>query len=731
MRYAALSLSLLLLVLLCGFASGAVTVYGGPNLDKLSPLETPGAAWRPGAVALECARNESEACQVLVRDPAAPLADVALLVGDLRGPGGAVLPASQVRVYREEWVDINAPYEVDKPSTNPDWRPDPLVPVRPGERCNVAAGRNLIFWLAIAVPESARPGRYEGEVRLTAGGRALPSVKVQLRVRDFALPRRPLLQSMVGLAAANLYKAHGCKTPADQEALIRLYFDEYARARLSPFLYAPGTQAFNPLPDAAIQWAFVKGADGQPTGEVRLDLAGFDREGKRYLDERDAFSAFNFAPYLWVRRDKQLFLRIADRNGTAVERRNADGSLNPVFDQLVINVFRGIGAHLAERGWLDRAVYYVVDEPGDNDAPALKEICQLVRQADPRLRTALTYDPANRPRLKELVDDQGRSLVSVWVPYCTHYNAEVAADQRRKGADYWLYDVSTTCLIGDSAATNRGLFWTIWERGAHGYLYYLTTWWGRQATPWERPSFMLPEFTYRYRQGDGYFFYPPLRRGEPEQPILDYVVPTIRWEMLREGAEDYDTLALLQSLTEQAEQKKLKVAAEGRQALALARELAETVGGVAEGHGIRDLTFTATAGWSFGLEEGWLTHKGGARSDLPLSFKTSQPDGQYQLALSVYDDSDYRGKPYSRFLVNGQPYASPGSGLKGSVVVPCGTVTVKDGRCSFVLSSVADNFGVIVYQASLSALPGAGGRDLYAVRTKLAETIERLQTGLR
>ncbi|HOU92536.1 MAG TPA: hypothetical protein PLU22_15895, partial [Polyangiaceae bacterium] len=61
------------------------------------------------------------------------------------------------------------------------------------------------------------------------------------------------------------------------------------------------------------------------------------------------------------------------------------------------------------------------DEPGDEDTPGIKQVCELIRAADPRLRTALTYDPANRPRLAELVDAQGQSLISLWVPYCTLY----------------------------------------------------------------------------------------------------------------------------------------------------------------------------------------------------------------------------------------------------------------------------------------------------------------------
>jgi hypothetical protein len=208
------------------------------------------------------------------------------------------------------------------------------------------------------------------------------------------------------------------------------------------------------------------------------------------------------------------------------------------------------------------------------------------------------------------------------------------------------------------------------------------------------------------------------------------VVPTIRWEMLREGAEDYDYLAMLEDLTGRAEQRKLKPAAEGQAALRLAREMSEIMSGLMEGHGIRDLVFKPTEGWGFGLEEGWLQGKSGKQVDLPISFKTTLPDGSYRLVLNVYDDANYRDLPYSRFLVNGKPYASSG-GMKGPTNVPTEVVSVKDGQCSFVLSSVADKYGVIVYQVGLQPAALGDRADLYTVRAKVADAIEHLQAALK
>jgi len=197
------------------------------------------------------------------------VSDLALELEGLRGPRGEVLAAGFIRLNKVEWVDINAPYDVETPSTNPDYQPDPLPPVDAvKDRFAAEPGKNLVFWLTVEVPEAVRPGTYRGQVRLLAGGRVAAAIALELRVRNFALPKTPILQSMIGLAESNIYKAHGCKTRDEKEKIIRTYFDEYIRARLSPFLYATGTMAFNPLPDGQIKWEFVKAANGQPAGEA-------------------------------------------------------------------------------------------------------------------------------------------------------------------------------------------------------------------------------------------------------------------------------------------------------------------------------------------------------------------------------------------------------------------------------------------------------------------------------
>jgi len=198
-------------------------------------------------------------------------------------------------------------------------------------------------------------------------------------------------------------------------------------------------------------------------------------------------------------------------------------------------------------------------------------------------------------------------------------------------------------------------------------------------------------------------------------------------------------MRLLERLTEQAHERGLPAAKVGQDALALARTLAGSTVGSVGGANIAQLQFTARAeaagaipgtGWTFNAKEGWLHHPGNQRANLPMRFDTDLPDGQYELITNVYADADYRGRPYSSFLVNGQPLRTGDSSLKGPIGVSAGTVEVREGVCRFVLSAVAEDKGVILYRVALRRPAADATVGLYAVRTRLADAIEQIQAAL-
>ena len=76
--------------------------------------------------------------------------------------------------------------------------------------------------------------------------------------------------------------------------------------------------------------------------------------------------------------------------------------------------------------------------------------------------------------------------------------------------------------------------------------------------------------------GDGRFVYPPEAAADahPPGPVLEGPVDSIRWEMLRDGIEDYEYLAILKRLIEQ---KKGKLSASQRKRLASLLEVPDSI----------------------------------------------------------------------------------------------------------------------------------------------------------
>ncbi|MCP3961227.1 MAG: DUF4091 domain-containing protein, partial [bacterium] len=83
--------------------------------------------------------------------------------------------------------------------------------------------------------------------------------------------------------------------------------------------------------------------------------------------------------------------------------------------------------------------------------------------------------------------------------------------------------------------------WLAWRERVEGLVYYSTTAW--DPSPWTDP--WLDD---RDGNGDGFLFYPPTDGTiayDPCQPQSNRLVTSIRWELLREGMEDYEYLWLL------------------------------------------------------------------------------------------------------------------------------------------------------------------------------------------
>jgi hypothetical protein len=214
---------------------GELLPVGGPDAAvwwassgwKVSDLrEIPPA--RGTAVKLSAARNEAEAVQVVVR-PGRPLTGFSASCGPLKGPRGAVIPASRVDLLKVAYVPVAVP--TDSLGCVADW-PDPLPPLPP--LSVLPAERNFPVWIRVRVPRGIPAGTYRGQVRMKAGGWSA-AVPLEVEVRGFDLPDRMTCETAFGFNPWLAFRYQKVEKEADRRLVLDKYLACLADNHISPY----------------------------------------------------------------------------------------------------------------------------------------------------------------------------------------------------------------------------------------------------------------------------------------------------------------------------------------------------------------------------------------------------------------------------------------------------------------------------------------------------------------
>lgn len=243
---------------------------------------------------------------------------------------------------------------------------------------------------------------------------------------------------------------------------------------------------------------------------------------------------------------------------------NAD---DPEYPIILESYCRQLEKHLSEMHWLDEAYIYWFDEPSPDQYGFVMNGFEKLKRYCPKIPRMLTEQPepqlAGGPNIYCVVSDL--------------YRHAAAEDRRAHGDKFWWYvctgpkEPYCTLFIDHPATEMRIWLWQSWQRNIEGILVWQTNYWTSAAAypddpqnPYEDPmgwtsGYSTPKGEKRpWGNGDGRFIYPPVAAAgaQPSAPVLDGPVDSIRWEMLRDGVEDYEYLAMLKRLLD-AKQAKL------------------------------------------------------------------------------------------------------------------------------------------------------------------------------
>lgn len=277
--------------------------------------------------------------------------------------------------------------------------------------------------------------------------------------------------------------------------------------------------------------------EGTTQVSVKIDWTAFDQAAKRYLDDF-GFTSFRlplqFLP--WGRSPDFHKGQIGPfAQGTAE------------YERLFKDYAMQVQNHLEQNGWLDKAYIYWFDEPEPADYAFCKDTFRMLKEAAPKLTRMLTEQP----------EEQIAGDIDLWCPVTSSYSYDACHARQKLGEKIWWYvccapKAPMAGLFIDHGATDlRAWMWQTWQNDVQGCLIWESTWWDSAGAPkspqnpWVDPMGWTPEGGC-WGNGDGRFLY-PANQDYPndKRPYVEAPVDSIRWEMLREGLEDYEYLYLL------------------------------------------------------------------------------------------------------------------------------------------------------------------------------------------
>jgi hypothetical protein len=464
---------------------------------------------------LVSARNGHISLQVAVRSGSRRLLRVRVIAPHL-GNAALMVQTYQVGTVKVKSHPTDTPLdEVVRSEVGP--YPDPLFPVE--KEIPLEASRTETLWVSIFTPEGKGPGIYRGMVEIDAGKQKL---RLPFHVEVFAatVPKQQKLWVTNWLwFERGLMAKHYPQLKSDPDrywTVLENIGRTMAEYKQNVVFVPVRTLARAQVTDGAVLYDF---------GPVDRWIEIFDKAGMARMIEGGHLSGRlgggYDSPYV-VPTDLIENGQIVRKDLPADDPR-AEGNLREFLRQL--------RNHLKEKGWLDRYVQHVHDEPHGAEMPIYRRFVHIVSEELPGVPTLDAISLGE--------DIPAQEETTIWVPKLGTFDErlDAIAAHKARGGQSWYY----ICLDPRGRYLNRFidfpllkvrlLPWIDYRYGLTGYLHWGGNFWTDRPFENVQPDwgggFFLPA-------GDDAIVYP-----DPER---DGVFVSTRLEVMREGIEDYELL---------------------------------------------------------------------------------------------------------------------------------------------------------------------------------------------
>lgn len=529
----------------------AIELWTTHSLDKLFPeSRKPGGATED--IRLKAARNETEDAQVALRTPTGlEIREASCSLPDLIGPGGKIIASKNLSA---SWVWYI--YVLNNPPANRD--PSSYLRKAPAFFPDAFLEEKTIFirdewtqplWVSVTVPKGTPAGEYRGRLGLDLverkGDKHHFEVPISVTVWPFTLPDQNHLRHTEWFWPLTLAKYYHLEPWSEPHwTWIERAASDMGRHRQDMILTA-----------------FTELVDGVQTrsGRLKCDFSRLDRwvtimrkaglewiEGAHVAGRGGGWES----DFVWRR------FPVLGEDGKPIDTSREKLS-EEQFEPYLERFLKAIHAHLKQKGWANRYVQHVADEPIPANEQSWVYRAGRVRQWLPGVPTI------------DAVETEGLvGYVDMRVPQIQEITPQ---RKRNPGEELWSY----VCLVPQGQYPNRFLdypsirnriiFWLSWSMNLKGFLHWgynsWRAWQGVPAdidiSPWQDASAGSIYCADRnpLPAGDPHLVYPG-KRG---------ICSSLRWEVIRKGCEDFEYLYLLEQAAEGA--------SKGDRAAAAARRL--------------------------------------------------------------------------------------------------------------------------------------------------------------
>ena len=437
------------------------------------------------AIFFETARGQRSGVQIGLY-PLAAVAGVKVEMTDLTGADGSTIPASAVQIKKirnffkrpgRENIAVVMPHILQ------DFQSLDLQP-----------GTTRGLWVTLMSPENARPGKYAGSVKFSAGGKELAAIPVKVTVWPFKLDR--ITDISMSVTGANSYAW-------------RPWF-----SGLEDAWWKGGELVMKDLADHGMN-CINGGPDAKLTeirdGKAIIDYSDYDRwmdlAMKQGLDKMaDGYGGLCVSG----------LPRDSGPNCIAVTEKDAQARFGMSFKDVLKIVFADFDKHNRDKGYPRRA-YYLLDEPRPEwgNVESAAELIKVYTSACPETLFSGYVFPGGKR------DEYFKTMPLVISNASTH-TLELT---RSAGKMLWEYN-------GENVRDNIGRYCFVASRaGLSGFL---------------RNGYMFvcgdPYFDFSADEASWCVVYPS-RRG---------LNGTCGWERTAEGVTDYRYLAMCDRLIRKA-----------------------------------------------------------------------------------------------------------------------------------------------------------------------------------